>query len=143
MADFVTTGVDDLMREIEMMAEVPDEVIEDMLQAEAEVIKAAQIRQLQQMSFKESTGQLERSISSGARMKRDRYGRPSLHVYPGGTRLGKDTTNAEVGFVTEYGAPQRGIAPRPWMRIANELAEEEATHAAQAVYDDWVDETGQ
>ena len=53
MADFVTTGVDDLMREIEMMAEVPDEVIEDMLQAEAEVIKAAQIRQLQQMSFKE------------------------------------------------------------------------------------------
>jgi len=143
MPDFVTSGVDDLMREIEMMAEVPDEVLEDMLMAEAEVIKAAQVRQLQQMNFKESTGQLEKSISSGAKMKRDRYGRPSLRVYPGGTRQGKDTTNAEVGFVTEYGAPQRGISPRPWMRVANELAEEDAAKAAQAVYDDWLDGKGQ
>lgn len=143
MPDFVYTGVDDIMREIEMMAEVPDEVLEDMLKAEAEVIKSAQVRQLQQLDFKESTGQLERSISSGARMKRDRYGRPSLHVYPGGTRQGKDTTNAEVGFVTEYGAPQRGISPRPWMRVANELSEEEATSAAQAVYDEWLDGKGQ
>lgn len=143
MAEFDTSGVDDVMREIEMLAETPDEVLEDMLKAEAEVIKAAQVRQLQQMRFKVSTGQLERSIAASAHMKRDRHGLPSLHVYPAGVRRGGDTTNAEVGFVTEYGAPQRGVAPRPWMRIANETAHEDAVAAAQAVYDDWVDRNGQ
>ena len=67
MADFVSTGVEDLMREIEMMAEVPDEVFEEMLKAEAEVIKAAQIKELKSLKFKDPTGQLERSIASGDR----------------------------------------------------------------------------
>lgn len=143
MADFVTAGVDDIMREIEMLAEVPDEVLEDMLKAEAEVIKAAQTRQLQQMHFKDPTGQLEQSISAGTRMKRDRYGFPMIHVYPAGTRRESDTTNAEVGFVTEYGAPQRGIAPRPWMRVANEMAGDAAVAAAQKVFENWQDKKGQ
>lgn len=142
MADFVSTGVEDLMREIEMMAEVPDEVFEEMLKAEAEVIKAAQVKELKSLKFKDPTGQLERSIASGDRMKVDRYGRPTLHVYPSGTRQRGDTRNAEVGFITEYGAPQRGIPPKPWMRIANEKAGPDAIAAAQAVYERWLKEKG-
>ena len=136
MADFVTTGVDDLMREIEMLAGIPDEVMEEMLRAEAGVVEAHQRRRLAELRMKEPTGQTVEAIGTGA-VKRDREGRPCVYVYPRGKRRERDTRNAEVGFILEYGAPRRGIAPRQWMRLANAKAEREAAKAAEGIFKSW------
>lgn len=140
MAGFESRGLDELIRSLEEIAETPDEVLEEMLQAQATVVAAAQRKKLAQLGLKHPTGQLERSISTGRKMKRDRSGTPALYVYPRGKRKKGKVSNGEVGFILEYGAPGRGIKPRPWMRPANQETETEAARAAQAVHDKWLEE---
>lgn len=144
MADFDVDGLDDLMLNLEAMADIPEEVLGEMLVAKGEVIKAAQERELQSLDFdkKTSTGQLAGSIKITRKITRDARGVPGIRVYPADVRRGTKTRNAEVGFIVEYGAPKRGIAPRQWMRVANEKAAEEATRAAAKPYNDWLDSKG-
>lgn len=140
MAGLESGGLDELMRSLEEIAETPDEVLEEMLQAQAAVVAAAQRKKLARLGLKHPTGQLERSISTGRKMKRDRSGAPALYVYPRGKRKKGEASNGEVGFILEYGAPGRGLPPKPWMRPANAEAEAEAAQAAQAVHDRWLEE---
>ena len=141
MARFDVSGLEELMDGFEKLANIPEETIGQMLKAQAKVVIAHQKRKLASLPMKNRTGQLEDSIGEGE-LKRDRDGLLCLHVFPQGIRRGKKTRNAEVGYIEEYGAPQRGIAPTQWMRLANEEAEEETTKAAQEVLEAWQDETG-
>lgn len=141
MARFDVSGLEELMDGIEQLANIPEETIGRMLKAQAKVVIAHQKRKLASLPMKDSTGQLEASIGEGE-LKRDRDGRLCLHVFPQGTRRGKKTRNAEVGYIEEYGAPQRGIAPTQWMRLANEEEEEETTEAARTEFEKWQDGTG-
>lgn len=136
MARFDVSGLEELMEGLEKLADIPEPVLEKMLKAEAEVVKTHQKRKLAGIRMKEPTGQTVESIGVGE-MKRDREGRPCLHLYPQGKRRERDTRNAEVGYIIEYGAPQRGIPPRQWMRTANAEAEEEAAKAAEEELRDW------
>lgn len=141
MARFDVEGLEELMEGLERLADIPDGTIEKMLRAQAKVVKAHQKRKLAGIRMKEPTGQTVEAIGVGD-MKRDGEGRPCLHLYPQGKRRERDTRNAEVGYIIEYGAPQRGIAPRQWMRTANAEAEEEAAKAAEEELRNWQDSTG-
>ena len=142
MTGFNTAGLDGLRLSLEEVADIPEDVLREMLEAEGAVVKAAQEKGLQSVPFKKSTGQLAGSISVGRKVTRGRDGLLGLSVYPAGTRREGKTRNAEVGFIQEYGAPRRGIEPKQWMRKANEESAEEAIAAAGAVYERYLREKG-
>lgn len=67
------------------------------------------------------------------------------HGYgPDGRGTGKRrTVNAgEVGFVLEYGAPERNLNAYHWMERAVEESSDETTAAMQAAFDEVLDEKG-
>ena len=62
---FEMEGLDALILGLEELAALPDEVLLEMLEAEAEVIKAAQVRSIQETFSAQRTHQLEQSLISG------------------------------------------------------------------------------
>lgn len=139
MASFSTMGIDDMSLSLEELADLPEDILLAMLEAEGEVVKQAQVSELAAFA---RTHQLEQSIDMSHKLKRDRAGTPGISVYPGGVRRDGKTRNAEVGFIREHGAPRRGIVPAQWMRKANSKAETEAAQAAEKVYRNWLDSLG-
>ncbi len=142
MARSNTEGIDELMLSMQQVAELPDEVADDMLQAGAKIVAQAQKNRYRTQLF--DTGTLANSIKV-SRMKTKRDGSRFLAVYPLGTHStythkGKTikVRNAEVAFVHEYGAPKRGIAAKGIMRAANEESAPSAVAAEAAVYDAWL-----
>ena len=135
MAQFSVNGLDDLMEDLLAIEELPDETAEKMLTAEAEVVEEAQVYTGMKMGVYR-TGETLRSITHG-KMKRGKDGDRSMYVYPQGTNENGDR-NAEVAFINEYGAPARGIEPRPFIRTANESAADTAVNAVADVYDEFL-----
>lgn len=134
MAQISIEGLEELMNDLEAVAELPDGVVYEMLNEQAEVVKRAQVDKINELNLVDS-GQLRDSIektavrSSGA----TRY----LEVYPQGIRK-NGVRNAEVGYIHEYGAPGRHISAKNWMHSANEGCAEETTEAARKVYDNYL-----
>lgn len=168
MANFNTTGIEGLELSLEEVADLPEDVLLEMLEAEGEVIQRAQVKKIRELDLIESH-QLEESIVVDRKLRGNgRYSGSTTRyilVYPKGVRkktdgstqttrrhfkkkrAGKtesvhDTTNGEVGFINEFGAPRRGIGPAQWMRTANEEAADEAAQAAMRVYDAWLKRKG-
>lgn len=167
MAKFNTTGVEGLQLSLEEVADLPEDTLRAMLMAGGEVVRAAHVKKIRELGLVD-TRQLEKSITIYNKMRvnrgvggMERY----VLVYPQGTRskgggaaqttrhvykkkrAGKTesvhaTTNGEVGFVNEYGAPRRGIAPKQWMRLANAEAEGPASEAERRVYNAWLEKKG-
>ena len=48
------------------------------------------------------------------------------------------STNNDVGFIQEFGAPRRNIPGKQWMAQANAECADAVTTAEFAVYDDWL-----
>lgn len=148
MATLTTSGIEELELSLNELAALPDSMVCEMLAAEGEVIKAAQVRKVASALTKSGerlTGQLGSSIVVNRKLRKkkdERY----ITVYPRGQRAqtskGRPVRNAEVGFVLEFGAPGRHIAPTQWMRSANEEAADKAVQAAEQVYDAWLKSKG-
>lgn len=133
-------GLDALADDFAALARLPDKVVEDILDAEAEVITAAQREEIEkQWRGPHSLGISAKSIKKG-KVKKDKDGR-SVTVYPQGTRTrrGRSTRNAEIAFINEYGAPGRHIAARPAIDTANKKKEGEAVDAGERVYNAYLD----
>lgn len=133
-------GLDALADDFAALARLPDKVVEDILDAEAEVITAAQREEIEkQWRGPHSLGISAKSIKKG-KVKKDKDGR-SVTVYPQGTRKrsGRSTRNAEIAFINEYGAPGRHIAARPAIDTANKKKEGEAVDAGERVYNAYLD----
>lgn len=140
MAHMDVEGLDSLMDDFEALAQLPDSVIEGILHAEADVIVPAQQAEIsRQWSGPYSMGISAKSIKKG-KVKKMPDGR-SLSVYPQGTRIrGEERVrNAEIAFLNEYGAPQRGIEARPALGDAVEKKEQEAVEAGEKVYHAYLD----
>lgn len=159
MVTFSTNGLDALILDISELANTPEAVIDEMLMAEGEVVKRYQQSEIVSQGLVD-TGLLRDSIqvfkkgSSDKRYvlvypygKHGEYNRKektktyknSKHgrTYTVGGDV-KETTNGEVAFMMEFGAPRRGIVGRHWMRKANKKAESEAVDAAAAIYDKYL-----
>ena len=134
MANLSTSGLEELIGGFDAIAEIPDEVVLEMLVAEAEVIAPAQEAEARAMlSGKYSTGETAQSISYDKKLKKTSDGR-AIYVYPKGTRRhGNKRRAAEVAFVDEFG--KQGQPARPFIKTANEKAADPATDAAARVYD--------
>ena len=135
MAEFSCNGLDDLMLSLQEIAEIPEEVQDEMLQAGAEVVAQAQREKIKAYGIYDgrSPKHVADSIKPGkVKLKK---GQRVIYVSPTGSRRrGKSATrNAEILFVNEYG--KRCQKARPAVRDANEACSEQMVNAQMAVYD--------
>ena len=137
MANLSFSGIDGLMLSMQEAAEIPDDVAEAMLQAEAEIVEQAQIAYGMQMGVYR-TGETLASIRPG-KMKRGRNGGRLIYVTPHGVN-DREERNAAVAFINEYG--KRNQAPRPFIATANEAAATPAVEAAANIYDAFLQSKG-
>ena len=140
MAEFRAIGLDELALSLQEIAEIPEDIQDEMLQAQGNIVARAQRESAQRYGI-QRTGTLIRSIKAG-KVKLDKHGNRVLYVTPVGSRVrgGKKTTNAEIAFLNEYGT--RRQRARPFMRDANERSAEAATQAAADIYYRWQDSRG-
>lgn len=135
MAEIGFVGLDDLILSMEEIAQIPDEVQDAMLNAQADVVTAAQKAKARAYGVQD-TGLVISSIKKG-KPKRKK-GVRVIYITPSGTRRrGKQTVrNAEIAFINEYG--DRKQRARPFIRDANEASAEATTQAGFEVYDKWL-----
>lgn len=138
MADFLTLGLADIQADLRELGNLTDEDIYRILEAGAAVVVAAQREELESLSLI-NTGKLRDSIAP------ERKNGKSVLIYPQNDRRDERRglrkrkrkrrgvkTNAEVGYVLEYGGP--GRRAYGWMSKANEKSEGDAAEAMQAEY---------
>lgn len=140
MGSLKSDGIDSLSLDLSELAYLPDRVVADMLQAEADVILSAQRSEIEsRWKGPYSLGISAKSIRKGSVKKgKDGY---SISIYPQGSRKrGKKTVrNAEIAFINEYGAPKRNIRARPALKSAIARKEDEAAAAGEKVYQAYLD----
>jgi len=137
MADLSVTGLDGLMLSMQQLAEIPEEVQDQILNAQADVVAEAQKKKIRAYGIYDgkSTKHVADSIKKG-RVK-IKKGQRVLYVTPTGSRRRGDTVsrNAEILFVNEYG--KRGQRARPAVRDANEECADQTTQAGAEVLYRW------
>ena len=162
MAQFHFSGLDELMLDLEDVANLPEDVHDEMLNAMADVTLKAQKAEAKKLGMysgydthNNSRDQMSRdgktwnflpgqvrSYSTGTLAKSIRKGKVSekadertIKIYfSGSRRRGKQVTkNSEIAFLNEFGT--RTINARNFIWVANEKSAEEATRAAAEVYD--------
>lgn len=146
MAEFRAVGLDELSLSLQEIAEIPEDIQDEMLQAQGNIVARAQRESAKRYGLYdvESSKHMADSIKAG-KVKLDKHGNRVLYVSPAGSRTrGKTKTrNAEIAFVNEYGADKtRHITARPFTRDANERSAEAATQAAADIYYRWQDSRG-
>lgn len=169
MATFSVDGLGDFMLSMQQVAELPGEVIDEILEAGSEVVIKAQKDELLTLGLydNESSGpHLVDSIKLHKKLHAASAGGPSRYVliYPTGkhgqynrrlrTKAYKNSkhgrtytvggdqkaiSSSEVGFIHEYGAPRRNIPAKRWMQNANEKSAAATTAAQAAVYNKFLE----
>jgi len=142
MAKFEVKGVFDF-NDLLNAGSIPDDVMNNMLHAAADVVVEAQKKSaLTMLDRGYSTGELARSIGKG-RIKRTKDGKSISIVFKGSRKRGKkkiSTSNEAIAFFNEFGT--RRVPGRPFVRTANRQCEEAAIEAAAKIYDKWLDSMG-
>lgn len=132
MAEFTVDGLDGLIASLREVAEMPEEVQDEILNAQADAL-IPEIQKRGRGYGVDDTGKMLRSIKKGkVRMgKGYRY----IVVAPRGTRKrgNSRTTNAAIGFFNNYGA--RGIPARPFWTDAVELSARTVEKAGMEPFD--------
>lgn len=135
MAEISTSGLEELFADMAAIAEIPDEVILEMLTAEAEIIAEAQAAEARAMGVVDK-GITAGSITFDKKLKVTKDGK-AISVHPKGTRSdGSRRRVAEVAFVNELG--KEGQPARPFIGTANARKGDEAVQAAARVYDEFL-----
>lgn len=136
MSQLTIEGLEELMDDLEAVAELPDSVASEMLNKQADVVVKAQKSRISSIGLVD-TGKLMRSVRKSDSIKKTGSSR-SIEVYPDGTRP-NGVRNAEVGFIHEYGAAKKNIPAKKWMQQANEACAEKTTEAAREVYNKFLE----
>lgn len=130
MADFNVTGLDDVIKEMTSHQQAAEKAIPEMLNAGAEILVNAQKSEVKAQKLVD-TGDMINSIKPD-KVKTGKDGNAYIDVYPQGKDR-KGVSNAEKGFVAEYGTSK--MPARPWMRTANAKCSEEITTAEKEIWD--------
>lgn len=163
MAQLSFSGLDELMLSMREIAEIPDEVQDEMLEAEAQIVAEAirgeaaklgigydaknenerhtsETNKLPGQTQNYATGGLARSVKVG-KVKAVKGQRQKYIYFAGSRKRGKTRTrNAEIAFLNEYGT--RTINARGFVKAAHKKVEAAAVQAAAAVYNRWLESKG-
>ena len=132
MATFECEGLDDLALSMAEIAEIPDDVQDEMLNAQADIVVRAQKKSGQALGVHRSGVTL--NAIKKAKPKKGKNGRSILVKFNGKNADGN--RNAEVAFLNEFG--KKSVGARPFVQVANETAADEAVRASLNVYDNWL-----
>lgn len=138
MAEFSCNGLDGLMLSLQEIAEIPENVQDEMLQAGAEVVAKAQREKVLAYGIYDGSSPKHVADTIKPGKVKLKKGQRIIYVSPTGSRRRGNTTtrNTEILFVNEYG--KRGQKARPAIRDANEASAEATTAAQAAVHDKWL-----
>jgi hypothetical protein len=132
MAKIEITGLGETLISMQNIANIPDSVIREMMEAQADVVMEAQKRTASTMLrgpyYK---GGVVGGIDKG-NFKRLADGAEHYVVFKGtqhGNRI------AEIAFINEYG--KKNQPARPFIKTANEQAAGKAEEAAAKILHDW------
>lgn len=135
MAIISTHGLDELLSDMESVAELPDDVILDMLSAEAEIAQEAQKAEAKALGVYD-TGKTAESITFKKKLS-VKGSEKAVYVYPQGTRSdGNKRSVSAVAFMNEFGTSSQPA--RPFINTANERTAQEQENAAARVYDEFL-----
>ncbi len=145
MAELSFSGLDELILSMQEVAEIPDNVQDEMLNAGADVVVRAQQQAAQSMGVQDTGLTISKIKKTKVKVK---SGKRVIYIYPQGTRVrgkgenGKPVRvrNAEIAFINEYGT--RRQAARPFVLQGNETSAEETTQAQATVYYRWLETKG-
>lgn len=139
MARFVIDGLDDIKAAFEDLAMLPESVTLSMLDAEAQVIEAAQ----KEKALTMLDGPYNKGIIAGAIKRKPgrKKGREyAQQILIEGTVTDehhkKPTRIAEIAYVNEFGTTTQ--PGRPFLLEANIEKGDEAARAAERVYDEYL-----
>lgn len=148
MAEISFKGLDEFALSLKEVAELPDAVVDAMLNAGADVAVDAQRAEALKLGKFDgyrnkgqtrdwSTGETARSIKKGK--IKTKNGTRVIYVTPTGARKrGKTVTrNAEIAFLNEYGT--KTIRARNFLRTANEKCAKQHVAAQAEVYNRWLE----
>ena len=135
---FKVNGIDGFSLSLKELAEMPNEVYDEILLAGAKVVARAQKQKILAYGIydRDSTQHVANTVKAGkVKLKK---GERVVYVYPDGKRKrgNKETRNAEILFINEFG--KSGQAARPAVADANEACAEAMTQAEFEVYDQWL-----
>lgn len=136
MALLTTNGLSEFSFTMEELSDLPGSVVEDMLNAEADIVVEAQKRKGRAYGV-HRTGVTLSSIRKGR--IHSTSDEKKIYVTPQGVN-DRGNRNAEVAFVNEYGTSKQ--APRPFIRDANEESIDSAVEAAEEVLDAYLANSG-
>jgi len=133
--EFSVSGLDELMLSMKEIEEIPEAVVDEMLNAQADVL-IPEIQERARAYGVVDSGKTIKSIKKGK--PKTKKGLRFIVVKPYGTRIRKSQkiSNAEIAFLNEYGT--RETPARPFFRDACEISAKTMTKAAFGIYDRWL-----
>ena len=137
MANFTTHGIDAVCMAFEEIAQMPDHVIEDILLAEAQVVKR------EEKSSAESMLQgpyYEGGVAAALEIGKVKRTSDGGHLFVTFEGMQHKNRVAEIAFVNEYGKESQ--PPRQFIRTAIAKCEDEAVEAGADVYEKWLQSVG-
>lgn len=140
MAEFVSQGLDSLMLDLQAVASLPEEVQDEILDAEADVVVDAQSRKILEMGIYDGSSPVHVANSIKKNKPKTRKGHRQIMIVSKGTRRRgeKTTRNAEILFVNEFG--KRGQKARPAVATANDESAAETTAAGARVWNGFLEQ---
>lgn len=152
MANFQINGMDEIAASFEQLANITDADKLNIIMPAAKLLLERQRNKIIQL-FTQRTGDLANSLTIKEKTDGDN---PVAVIYLKGKHKGSGTgkrkrkngrsngkysgTNAEVGYILNYGSPR--IAATHWLDNANDEAEEEVMETMQAAWDDVLESKG-
>lgn len=149
MATFTSEGLDDLILSMEEVAAMPEDVMDEILHAQADfLVEQLKLRgegygvysKETEAIFGSPKMTLLNSIKKG-KPKRGKSGGRQLIVAPRGKRIrGKEkkhsVRNAEIAFLVNFGT--RSIAARPFWTDTEKLSDKSMMRIARDIFDQWL-----
>lgn len=139
MADFNTTGLEEIEKAFLKMEKAAVEAVPEMLKAGADVIVEAQKAEALEMGLND-TGGFIKSIKATAVKGNDKE--KYVEIYPQGkAKHGNDSKGskgnvryATIGFVAEYGTSKKQA--RPYMTTANEKSHDKVVETELKIWEE-------
>ena len=139
MAEFVSQGLDSLMLDLAAVAAMPEEVQDEILNAEADVVVAAQRKKVKQFGIYDGSSPVHVANSIKKGRPKTQKGNRVIYVTPKGSRKRGNTVtrNAEILFANEFG--KKNQKARPAVAAANEESAQATVEAGARVWDGFLE----
>lgn len=135
MAEFSCNGLDELMVSMQEIEVMPDDVKDELLNAEADAL----IPEIKERghAYGIPDGKMLQSIKKG-KVRTSKKGNKGISVYPAGSRIRgkKRTTNSEIAFLNNYGT--RHMQARPFWTDSETTSALTMQKAGEGVVDKWL-----